>query len=188
MTAQAARHLASSGVDVYTAIAGAVGALYGPLHGGANEAVLRMLERIGTTDNIPQFLEGVKHRKEKMFGFGHRCPAFPTGQPSRVLISLEVRLSDVLAIPHRKECCRVYKNFDPRAKVIRQVAEEVFEIQGRDPLIDVAIALEKAARADEYFVERKLYPNVDFYSGERAPLRVRGSIQHARGGDTSPHC
>jgi citrate synthase len=127
----AARHLASSGVDVYTAVAGAIGALYGPLHGGANEAVLRMLERIGSVENIPAFLEGVKNKKEKMFGFGHR----------------------------------VYKNFDPRAAIIREVAEEVFEIQGRDPLIDVAIALEKAARADSYFKERKLYPNVDFYSG-----------------------
>ncbi|CAL5229169.1 g12444 [Coccomyxa viridis] len=127
----AARHLASSGVDVYTAIAGAVGALYGPLHGGANEAVLRMLERIGSVDNIGPFLEGVKNKKERMFGFGHR----------------------------------VYKNFDPRAKIIREVAEEVFQIQGRDPLIDVAVELEKRARADDYFVKRNLYPNVDFYSG-----------------------
>ncbi|CAL8464767.1 g4302 [Coccomyxa elongata] len=127
----AARHLASSGVDVYTAIAGAVGALYGPLHGGANEAVLRMLERIGSVDRIDGFLEGVKAKKEKMFGFGHR----------------------------------VYKNFDPRAKIIREVAEEVFQIQGRDPLIDVAVELEKRARSDDYFVSRNLYPNVDFYSG-----------------------
>jgi len=127
----AARHLASSGVDVYTAVAGAVGALYGPLHGGANEAVLRMLARIGSVDRIPEFLAGVKSKKEKLFGFGHR----------------------------------VYKNFDPRAKVIRSVAEEVFQIAGRDPLIDVAVALEAAARADPYFVDRKLYPNVDFYSG-----------------------
>lgn len=127
----AARHLASSGVDVYTAMAGAVGALYGPLHGGANEAVLRMLERIGTPDKIPAFLDGVKARRERLFGFGHR----------------------------------VYKNFDPRAAVIRKVAEEVFEIAGRDTLIDVAVALADAALADEYFVSRKLYPNVDFYSG-----------------------
>ncbi|KAI8551228.1 hypothetical protein RHMOL_Rhmol06G0168600 [Rhododendron molle] len=110
----AARHLASSGVDVYTALAGAVGALYGPLHGGANE-----------------FIEGVKNRKRKMSGFGHR----------------------------------VYKNYDPRAKVIRKLAEEVFSIVGRDPLIEVAVALEKAALSDDYFVKRKLYPNVDFYSG-----------------------
>jgi citrate synthase len=127
----AARHLASSGVDVYTVVAGAVGALYGPLHGGANEAVLRMLQRIGSVDNVGPFLEGVKNRKERMFGFGHR----------------------------------IYKNYDPRAKIIRQVAEEVFQIAGRDPLIDVALALEKAARSDEYFVKRKLYPNVDFFSG-----------------------
>lgn len=127
----ASRHLASSGVDVYTTVAGAVGALYGPLHGGANEAVLRMLERIGSVENIPRFIDGVKARQEKLFGFGHR----------------------------------VYKNFDPRAKVIRNVAEEVFKIAGHDPMIEVATALEKAAREDEYFVKRKLYPNVDFYSG-----------------------
>ncbi|KAK1320159.1 hypothetical protein QJS10_CPA03g00781 [Acorus calamus] len=127
----AARHLASSGVDVYTALAGAVGALYGPLHGGANEAVLKMLGEIGTVENIPEFIEGVKNRKRKMSGFGHR----------------------------------VYKNYDPRAKVIRKLAEEVFSIVGRDPLIEVAVALEKAALSDEYFIKRKLYPNVDFYSG-----------------------
>jgi len=127
----AARHLASSGVDVYTAVAGAVGALYGPLHGGANEAVLRMLARIGSVAAIPAFLAGVKAKKEKLFGFGHR----------------------------------VYKNFDPRAAIIRRVAEEVFAIQGSDPLIDVAVALEAAARADPYFQDRSLYPNVDFYSG-----------------------
>ncbi|KAM1512902.1 hypothetical protein ACFX1Z_024401 [Malus domestica] len=127
----AARHLASSGVDVYTALAGATGALYGPLHGGANEAVLKMLNEIGTVENIPDFIEGVKNRKRKMSGFGHR----------------------------------VYKNYDPRAKVIRKLAEEVFSIVGRDPLIEVAVALEKAALSDEYFVKRKLYPNVDFYSG-----------------------
>lgn len=127
----AARHLASSGVDVYTAIAGAVGALYGPLHGGANEAVLKMLSEIGSVENIPEFLEGVKNRKRKMSGFGHR----------------------------------VYKNYDPRAKVIKKLADEVFSIVGRDPLIEVAVALEKAALSDEYFVKRKLYPNVDFYSG-----------------------
>ncbi|XP_062153107.1 citrate synthase, glyoxysomal isoform X2 [Alnus glutinosa] len=123
--------LDSFGVDVYTALAGAVGALYGPLHGGANEAVLKMLSEIGTADNIPEFIEGVKNRKRKMSGFGHR----------------------------------VYKNYDPRAKVIKKLAEEVFSIVGRDPLIEVAVALEKAALSDEYFVKRKLYPNVDFYSG-----------------------
>ncbi|KAI5661988.1 hypothetical protein M9H77_21311 [Catharanthus roseus] len=127
----AARHLASSGVDVYTALAGAVGALYGPLHGGANEAVLKMLNEIGSVDKIPEFIEGVKNRKRKMSGFGHR----------------------------------VYKNYDPRAKVIKRLAEEVFSIVGRDPLIEVAVSLEKAALSDEYFVKRKLYPNVDFYSG-----------------------
>lgn len=127
----AARHLASSGVDVYTAIAGAVGALYGPLHGGANEAVLKMLNEIGTVENIPDFIEGVKNRKRKMSGFGHR----------------------------------VYKNYDPRAKVIRKLADEVFSIVGHDPLIEVAVELEKVALSDEYFVKRKLYPNVDFYSG-----------------------
>ncbi|XP_072998803.1 citrate synthase, glyoxysomal-like [Typha latifolia] len=127
----AARHIASSGVDVFTALAGAVGALYGPLHGGANEAVLKMLSEIGKVENIPDFIEGVKNRKRKMSGFGHR----------------------------------VYKNYDPRAKVIRKLAEEVFSIVGRDPLIEVAVALEKAALSDEYFVKRKLYPNVDFYSG-----------------------
>jgi len=127
----AVRHLASSGVDVYVAVAGAVGALYGPLHGGANEAVLRMLTRIGSVDNIPKFLDGVKSKKEKLFGFGHR----------------------------------VYKNFDPRATQIRKLADEVFEIAGRDPLIDVAVELERIALSDPYFIDRKLYPNVDFYSG-----------------------
>ncbi|CAD6247482.1 unnamed protein product [Miscanthus lutarioriparius] len=127
----AVRHLASSGVDVFSALSGGVGALYGPLHGGANEAVLKMLNEIGSVENIPDFIEGVKNRKRKMSGFGHR----------------------------------VYKNYDPRAKVIRKLAEEVFSIVGRDPLIEVAIALEKAALSDEYFIKRKLYPNVDFYSG-----------------------
>jgi len=127
----ACRHLSSSGVDVFCAVAGAVGALYGPLHGGANEAVLKMLERIGSVENIDSFLNGVKEKKYVMFGFGHR----------------------------------VYKNFDPRAKIIRQIANDVFDLVGRDPLIDIAIELEKRARADEYFVKRKLYPNVDFYSG-----------------------
>ncbi|KAJ7960705.1 Citrate synthase [Quillaja saponaria] len=127
----AVRHLASSGVDVYTAIAGGVGALYGPLHGGANEAVLKMLSEIGTVENIPEFIEGVKNRKRKMSGFGHR----------------------------------VYKNYDPRARVVRRLAEEVFSIVGRDPLIEVAVALEKVALSDEYFIKRRLYPNVDFYSG-----------------------
>ncbi|KAH0651945.1 hypothetical protein KY285_031366 [Solanum tuberosum] len=147
----AARHLASSGVDVYTAIAGAVGALYGPLHGGANEAVLRMLSEIASIDNIPEFIEGVKNRKRKMSGFGHR----------------------------------VYKNYDPRAKVIKKLAEEVFSIVGRDPLIEVAAALEKAALSDEYFVERKLYPNGNrishgVLSGFIRNPRMAGYLAHWR--------
>ncbi|RKP24791.1 citrate synthase-like protein, partial [Syncephalis pseudoplumigaleata] len=127
----AMRHIGSSRVDPYSAIAGASSALYGPLHGGANEAVLRMLEEIGTVDAVPQFLEQVKQRKKKLMGFGHR----------------------------------VYKNYDPRAKIIRQVAHEVFEICGREGLIDVAVELERIALSDEYFIKRRLYPNVDFYSG-----------------------
>lgn len=127
----AARHLASSGVDVYTAMGGAVGALYGPQHGGANEAVLRMLQRIGTVDRVPAFLEGVKQKKELLFGFGHR----------------------------------VYKSRDPRVAIIRSVADEVFQLTGGDPLVQVAQALEAAAREDQYFVKRNLYANVDFYSG-----------------------
>jgi citrate synthase len=127
----AVRHLASSGVDVYTAIAGATGALYGPKHGGANEAVLRMLEQIGKKENIPQFIESVKNRKSLLYGFGHR----------------------------------VYKNYDPRAKIIKKVADDVFEIVGKEGLIEIAIELERIALSDPYFIERKLYPNVDFYSG-----------------------
>jgi citrate synthase len=127
----AMRHLTSSGVDVYTGVAGAAGALYGPRHGGANEAVLRMLQKIGTVENIPKFVEQVKTKKVKLMGFGHR----------------------------------VYKNYDPRAKIIRRVAEEVFAVLGKEPLIEVATALEAVALSDPYFIERKLYPNVDFYSG-----------------------
>eukprot|EP00892_Ulva_mutabilis_P007801 jgi/Ulvmu1/5393/UM022_0188.1 len=127
----AVRHLASSGVDVYTAVTGGIGALYGPLHGGANEAVIKMLIRLKSPDNIPAFLEAVKDKKEKLFGFGHR----------------------------------VYKNFDPRAKLIQQLATDVFAVTGKDPLIDLAVKLLEAARADDYFVSRKLYPNVDFFSG-----------------------
>ena len=121
----------SIGANPFACIAAGIAALWGPAHGGANEAVLKMLERIGSVDNIPSFLAGVKEKRYVMFGFGHR----------------------------------VYKNFDPRAKIIRDIANDVFELVGRDPLIDIAIELEKAARADEYFVKRKLYPNVDFYSG-----------------------
>jgi len=127
----AMRHLASSGVDVYTCVSAATGALYGPRHGGANEAVLRMLENIGGKENIPKFLEKVKKREVRLMGFGHR----------------------------------VYKNYDPRARIVRKVAERVFDILGREPLIEVAEALEAAALRDPYFKKRKLYPNVDFYSG-----------------------
>lgn len=125
------RHLASSGVDVYSAVAGGAIALYGPLHGGANEAVLKMLEEINDIKNIPQFIQDVKDRKKKLMGFGHR----------------------------------VYKNYDPRAKIVKNTAYEVFQICGKEPLIEIAIELEKIALQDEYFVKRKLYPNVDFYSG-----------------------
>lgn len=142
----AARHLASSGVDVYTAVQGAVGALYGPLHGGANEAVLRMLQRIGSREAVPAFVAAVKARKEIMFGFGHR----------------------------------VYKNYDPRAKIIRQVADEVFSIAGRDPMIEIAMELEKVARSDDYFVSRKLYPNVSRARAPRGP-RMRRAGRRALG-------
>src|SRR5436305_3348777 len=127
----AVRSVGSSQVDPYSAIAAGVAALYGPLHGGANEQVLKMLRRIETTDNIPDFIKGVKDGDEKLMGFGHR----------------------------------VYKNYDPRAKIIRKHAYEVFEVTGTNPLLDIAIDLEKIALEDEYFIERKLYPNVDFYSG-----------------------
>jgi len=127
----AMRHLTSSGVDVYTSVSAAIGALYGPRHGGANEAVLRMLTSIGGKENIPNFIERVKAREVKLMGFGHR----------------------------------VYKNYDPRARIVRKVAERVFDILGREPLIEVAEALEKAALSDPFFIKRKLYPNVDFYSG-----------------------
>src|SRR6185312_13343812 len=127
----AVRGVGSSQVDPYSAVAAGVAALYGPLHGGANEEVLRMLDRIGSTDNIPGFLEGVKQRKERLMGFGHR----------------------------------VYKNYDPRARIIKKHVDEVFEVTGRNPKLDIAIELEKRALDDDYFVERKLYPNVDFYSG-----------------------
>src|SRR5215207_9857782 len=127
----AVRSVGSSEVDPYSAVAAGVAALYGPLHGGANEAVLRMLDRIGTTDNIPDFLEGVKKREERLMGFGHR----------------------------------VYKNYDPRARVIKEHVDAVFEVTGRNPKLDIAVELEKRALDDDYFTERKLYPNVDFYSG-----------------------
>jgi citrate synthase len=127
----AVRGIGSSQVDPYSAVAGGVAALYGPLHGGANEQVLRMLDRIGTVDNIPDFLEGVKNKDEKLMGFGHR----------------------------------VYKNYDPRARIIKEHVDEVFEVTGKNPKLDIAVELEKRALDDDYFTERKLYPNVDFYSG-----------------------
>ena len=127
----AVRSVGSSEVDPYSAVAAGVAALYGPLHGGANEAVLRMLRRIETVENIPSFIAGVKEGNERLMGFGHR----------------------------------VYKNFDPRAKIIKKACEDVFEVTGRNPLLDIAMELEKIALEDEYFVSRKLYPNVDFYSG-----------------------
>jgi citrate synthase len=127
----AVRSVGSSQVDPYSAVAAGVGALYGPLHGGANEAVLRMLKRIETKDKIPAFVEGVKNGNEKLMGFGHR----------------------------------VYKNYDPRAKIIKQAADGVFEVTGVNPLLEIALELERIALEDEYFIERKLYPNVDFYSG-----------------------
>ncbi|HEY5190256.1 MAG TPA: citrate synthase [Solirubrobacteraceae bacterium] len=127
----AVRCVGSSQVDPYSSVAAGVAALYGPLHGGANEAVLRMLKRIETKENIPGFIEGVKNGDEKLMGFGHR----------------------------------VYKNFDPRAKIIKKAVDEVFEVTGKNPLLEIATELEKIALEDDYFVSRKLYPNVDFYSG-----------------------
>ena len=125
------RVIGSAEADPYSSLAGAMGALFGPLHGGANEAVLRMLKRIGSMDNIPAFMEGVKNRKERLMGFGHR----------------------------------VYKAYDPRASIIKRTADEVFEVTGRNPLLDIALELEKIALEDDFFVSRNLYPNVDFYSG-----------------------
>src|SRR4249920_960083 len=125
------RTIGSSHVDPYSALAGAAAALYGPLHGGANEAVLRMLKEIGSLQHIPEFIKRVKGGEGRLMGFGHR----------------------------------VYKSYDPRAKIIKRVADEVFEVTGKNPLLDIALELERIALQDEYFVTRKLYPNVDFYSG-----------------------
>jgi citrate synthase len=130
-SANAMRSIGSSKVDPYSAMAGAAAALYGPLHGGANEAVLKMLAEIGDVKRIPEFIEGVKAGHGRLMGFGHR----------------------------------IYKNYDPRAKIIKETADAVFEITGRNPLLDIALELEKIALEDEYFVSRRLYPNVDFYSG-----------------------
>ena len=125
------RGIGSSHADPFASLAGAAGALFGPLHGGANEAVLRMLASIGTVDNIPDFVKGVKNGEGRLMGFGHR----------------------------------VYKSYDPRATVIKDQAYKVFEVTGKNPLLDVAIELERIALQDDYFVSRQLYPNVDFYSG-----------------------
>ena len=162
----AVRSIGSSQVDPYSAVAGGVGALYGPLHGGANEAVLRMLRRIGSKDKIPDFIQGVKNGDERLMGFGHR----------------------------------VYKNYDPRAKIIKKACDDVFEVTGVNPLLEIAQELEKIALEDEYFVSRKLYPNVDFYSGpdlrglpvpagdvhravrDRAYAGLAGAVARARAG------
>jgi citrate synthase len=127
----AVRSVGSTQVDPYSAVAAGVAALYGPLHGGANEQALRMLRRIESVDNIPGFLEGVKAGDERLMGFGHR----------------------------------VYKNYDPRARIIKQHLDAVFEVRGKSPLLEIATELEKRALDDDYFTSRKLYPNVDFYSG-----------------------
>jgi citrate synthase len=127
----AMRAIGSSRVDPYSAMAGAAAALYGPLHGGANEQVLKMLTRMGDARNIPEFIERVKNGEGKLMGFGHR----------------------------------IYKNYDPRARIIKRVADDVFEVTGRNRLLDIALELERIALEDEYFISRKLYPNVDFYSG-----------------------
>jgi len=130
-SANTMRIVASSQADPYCSAASAASALFGPLHGGANEAVLRMLREIGSKDKVPQFIKDVKERKALLMGFGHR----------------------------------VYKNYDPRAKIIKRLADEVFEVTGKNPLIELAVELERIALQDDYFVSRKLFPNVDFYSG-----------------------
>jgi len=127
----AMRSVGSAQTDPYSSLAAAAAALYGPLHGGANEAVLRMLRTIGSKANIPQYIERVKAGEVRLMGFGHR----------------------------------VYKNYDPRARIIKQTAEQVFEVTGKNPLIDIAVELERIALEDDYFIKRRLYPNVDFYSG-----------------------
>ncbi len=130
-SSSACRSVGSSQVDPYSAVAAATAALYGPLHGGANEAVIRMLNEIESVKNIPDFIKRVKAGEGRLMGFGHR----------------------------------IYKNYDPRAKIIKQLAHEVFDVTGKNPLLDIALELERIALADDYFVSRKLYPNVDFYSG-----------------------
>ena len=130
-SASVMRAIGSSKADPYSALTGAAAALSGPLHGGANEAVLAMLNEIGAVENVPEYIERVKEGEFRLMGFGHR----------------------------------VYKNYDPRANIIKQTADRVFEVTGRNPLLDIALELERIALEDEYFVARKLYPNVDFYSG-----------------------
>jgi citrate synthase len=127
----AMRSIGSAHTDPFSCLAGAAAALYGPLHGGANEMVLRMLNEIGSVDKVPDYIKRVKNGEFRLMGFGHR----------------------------------VYKNYDPRARIIKKVAYEVFEVTGKDPLLDIALELERIALEDDYFVQRKLYPNVDFYSG-----------------------
>jgi citrate synthase len=127
----AVRAVGSSGVDPFSAISAGIAALYGPLHGGANEAVLRMLDEIGDKANIPAFIDKVKSGEGRLMGFGHR----------------------------------VYKSYDPRAKLIKRVADEVFAETGLNPKLEIAVELERIPLSDEYFIKRKLYPNVDFYSG-----------------------
>jgi citrate synthase len=127
----AMRVVGSSHADPYSAAAAACAALYGPLHGGANEEVVRMLEEIGSKEKVPEIIRQVKDGKRLLMGFGHR----------------------------------IYKNYDPRAKIIKKIAEDVFEVTGRNELLDIALELEKVALSDDYFIKRKLYPNVDFYSG-----------------------
>ena len=127
----AMRSIGSSQADPFSAVAGAAAALYGPLHGGANEEVLRMLKEIGSKEKVPEYIKRVKAGEFRLMGFGHR----------------------------------VYKNYDPRARIIKRVAGEVFEVTGKNPLLEIALELERIALEDDYFVSRKLYPNVDFYSG-----------------------
>jgi citrate synthase len=130
-SANAMRNVGSSHVDPYSATAAATAALYGPLHGGANEEVLRMLMDIGSIANVPAYIKRVKSGEKRLMGFGHR----------------------------------IYKNYDPRARIIKRIADEVFDVMGRNPLLDIALEVERIALQDEYFVSRKLYPNVDFYTG-----------------------
>jgi citrate synthase len=127
----AMRSVGSTHADPYSCAAAATAALYGPLHGGANEEVLRMLEEIGSKDKVPEIIRQVKEKKRLLMGFGHR----------------------------------VYKNYDPRAKIIKKIADQVFEVTGRNKLLDIALELEKVALSDDYFISKHLYPNVDFYSG-----------------------